>query len=403
MSPTSKRMNESFLLQPGRFQNGNDLNTPQSAVSSFNLPAHCDSSLITPVSASMLSSPNMRMGSTASNSEMNLSPLIVSPSFTTNYQGGYSPLYDSNLKSRDRTGGLHIYTLNQNQCASPFTPPTPYYGAYGVSTPPVSATAPNSTSIHHQSQSPLLQSAGAMSSSSHHAVQQPLSNYRTYNHVPIVATPNPSALRQTAIKQERQNSISSTKSPPSSHGSPRRFFSDHKKPIGRKGRKKAKAKSSSPRDTYESLITLGPTDEDERFLLKLRFVDPATPWKEICKQWLERTGKPVEPPALQMKKKRLVDRLKGREAAPSVQEAYNRVKEEWDPDWDCTANSMLKNERINGWPKEEFFNRYNEGRDEELLGLNQMYARKQPHTSSVTSYDLKSWDERNSSSDNSEA
>lgn len=340
MLPTTMAPEQSYLLQPGRpHQHGYDF-TPHSAVgsklhdsmrryrystisntlmqvSSFNAPAHCDSSLLTPVS--MGGSPHLstRSGSLIPGDR------FLSKSSPTIHQ--WLPeddefRYNQPMKYKDPTSTLQIHT--DSGFPSVYNSPEPYFGHLGVSAAPNAGRAMAlSPSAHHNT---IMSSAGGFNNGNSHSQNStpPLSatstdSWRSYDMrntdmIPVLhAAPNPLSLRPASSKikiERRQSSVHSNGSSSSSAST--------QTPKKRKSPGKAHSDSSSTRikkkkDTAVPFYTLAyPPDltEDEKFLLGK--AQEGMEWKKIIKQMEARTGASVSVPCAQMRKKRLVDRIR---------------------------------------------------------------------------------------------
>lgn len=88
----------------------------------------------------------------------------------------------------------------------------------------------------------------------------------------------------------------------------RRHVSRESSPTSSKSEKKSLKRKSSL-EQYEQLIACNDVTEEERLLLRMSVRDNA-PWKEIVAKYNEAfKDKPVQTAALQMRKRRLLDRL----------------------------------------------------------------------------------------------
>lgn len=340
--------NPIYHLQPGRTQNLEQNLTPHSAVccsaqhfgswehvectiterhqvSSFNLPAAYDSSLITPVS--MTSSPNIATRSAPAlrrDLDSNLSPLI-SP---TSYQLGwdpesYGPTYGQPMKHKDRSVALQLSTVDQVFPPSPsyMVAPNHYFGHYTVSAPVSARTSNSSPSLHqspHLQNSPNMQSAGGISnSSSYHSMHNSSQNgsmFRQSNQAPILIAPNPNNLRAATVKQEygpsHMDSMSSSRSPPSSYAPIQRTFPEPPASLPSRGKKSHKRKEP-PSPYYDEIASSSDLNDGERLLLQLTTRDHLQ-WKEVAQKWNKAMNLDKSVAALQMRKKRLQERLRVR-------------------------------------------------------------------------------------------
>jgi hypothetical protein len=117
---------------------------------------------------------------------------------------------------------------------------------------------------------------------------------------------------QPAIKNEystyRKGSVSPVHSSPRSGQSPPRGIRKRTKSLPPQGIKGRKGKGR-PQYSYEALIASGDLNEQDRVLLKLRHKDNL-PWKEIEKQFNLVFGTTVKDSTLQMRKTRLINKLR---------------------------------------------------------------------------------------------
>ncbi|TVY75832.1 hypothetical protein LSUE1_G008562 [Lachnellula suecica] len=344
-----------YSIQPGRLlHNSHDL-TPYSAVSSFNLPAHYDSTLITPVTMSEPTSVPAKSTATMSEKRIKLSPTSVSPTFQL--------FGDDDDFSTSRYNPPMKHKESSSDSAFPVSPyvcPEPFWGSYGVSATPGSAqTATPSPSMHHPS--PNLHSAGGVSNGSRHSRQptpaQTPTTYASHSSTPILIAPNPSSLR-AATKQEngpyRQNSLQSNHSTPRSQGPPQGAFLDSMSQLQSAGRKR-----KSPESGYEgSALYYEETNDEERLLLQLT-EDMQLPWKEVARRFNERTGKVMKVPALQMRKKRLLERI--RVWTDTEERALTMAWEDYEKSrWDAISKGMLSHGCTDEWTKEAVQKKWNE-------------------------------------------
>jgi hypothetical protein len=305
------RPEECYSTQWGHLQRA--LSDSNNQVSSFNLPAQYDSTLITPVS--LTSSPSMPTKiapATSKETQIKLSPVIMSPSYHI-YCGDdefASPRIDPPMKLKDPSGVLQISTADSSFPASPYLCHTPYFGSYGVSaTTPISARTATSSPGSHAS--PNLYSAGGLSSTdSHHSRQQTPSSYRGSYQAPILIAPNPGTLRPATNYNHgghRQNSLQSsrsTQSPPHLQGPREGSFTSNLSSVSPRGKKR-----KEPPSDYEEILRSNDINQEEKLLLELSGRD-RLPWKEVTKRFNEKTGQSKRIATLQMRKKRLLDRLR---------------------------------------------------------------------------------------------
>ncbi|TVY42941.1 hypothetical protein LOCC1_G005928 [Lachnellula occidentalis] len=357
-----------YSIQPGRtLHNPPDL-TPYSAVSSFNLPVHYDASLITPISMSD-STPKSRPSPTMRDKRIKLSP-TESPTFHIfgdDEDFGHSK-FNPPMKHKD---SLQVYSPENSFPISPLVCPEPFWGSYGVSAPLSSVT---STSTPPMLASPNLNSASSVSNDSLHS-RQPTPSQNTYvshNSAPILIAPNPSTLRG-ATKQEngpyRQNSLQSDVSTPRSQGPNQIAFIDSMSSLASSGSGERKRKSPEAGFEDENLSS-DDLSYEEHLLLQLTEQDQL-PWKEVAVRFNEKTGKQMKVPALQMRKKRLIERLRER-ALIMAWEEYERSK------WDAIAQGMLKHGCTEKWTREAVQKKWNETHHDEISYLSR-YERKMRH------------------------
>jgi hypothetical protein len=246
--------------------------------------------------------------------ELNLSPMMVSP---TNYQLGwgseaYSPAYNVAMKPKDRSVSLQNPTVDQVYPASPsyMTAPVPYFGHYAVSAPMTTRPSNSPSSLQ---QSPHLQSAGGLSSNSSHHSSHGGSMYRQSNQAPILIAPNPQTLRGPVVKQE-YNTYGSTstnpnQSPPRSAGPSQDVFASHQTVLPTRGNKMHKRKHP-PASFSDDITSTADCNEAEKLLLQMTTGPDKAQWKDVVKRWNAATGQNLKVAALQMRKKRLVERLR---------------------------------------------------------------------------------------------
>jgi hypothetical protein len=204
----------------------------------------------------------------------------------------------------------HISSTDASFPPSPLVPSTPYWGAYGVSATPVSSRSDSSPSMNPSPIAPTLNSAGGLSHDGGHP-HQPQQTYRHRASVPLLIAPkapSPSS-RQVGIPQlnssYRQNSLQSIATTASSTSS------SHTPYPGRRSSLPVRRRRKSPRHSRDGdfFLNTGDMTYDEQVLMQLTEVD-RLPWKEVMVKFREMTGKSMKVPALQMRKKRLVERLR---------------------------------------------------------------------------------------------
>jgi hypothetical protein len=129
--------------------------------------------------------------------------------------------------------------------------------------------------------------------------------YRSRASVPLLIAPSPSSRQATTTQIRsplRQNSLQSNASSSSAHT--QATFTHPRTAIPIRRRRK------SPKHARDCDIILhGDMSRDEQVLMRLTEVD-CLPWKEVAVRFREETGKAMKVPALQMRKKRLVERLR---------------------------------------------------------------------------------------------
>lgn len=287
------------------------LSDPNNQVSSFNLPATYDSTLMTPVS--LTSSPSMPTKSASAmkqEADIKLSPATMSPTYHIfcGDEEFANPRYNPPMKLKDPSGILQISAADSSFPASPYVCTSPYYGSFGVSATPHSARTTNSSPGVHQS--PHLHSAGGLSSNdSHHSRQQTPASYRSNFQAPILIAPSPQTLRPATNYDRgpyRQNSLQpnpSPHSPPYSQRPPQGTFTQNL-PMHPRGKKR-----KDPPSDYDAIMRSGEINPEEKLLLELSGRDKL-PWKEVALKFNQMTKQTKRVAALQMRKKRLLERLR---------------------------------------------------------------------------------------------
>ena len=297
-------------------------------VSSFNLPIQYDQ-LITPVSLSESLAANTKPAYLPSREmDVRLSPSELSP-------GGYETFHAEDDYNSERhaypmkykhppSGRLHITTSDQSFPPSPLVPSTPYFGPYGgVSSTPLSE---RSESLPSMNQSPIGHnghSAGGMSNDGRHSrLPTPAQSYKarpmepvriapTQAHPvePIRIAPTPPALRPAFPNGDpfRQNILPSIQHP----ATPSPAGQGPIKPLSALplGFLPLKRKRKSSHEPEGDIFLSGDMTFEERILMEL-VEREGLPWKEVAARFRERTGKNMKVAALQMRKKRLIERLR---------------------------------------------------------------------------------------------
>ncbi|KAE9368557.1 hypothetical protein N431DRAFT_60497 [Stipitochalara longipes BDJ] len=302
-----------YPTQSGRPQSQAQDLTPYSAVSSFNLPAIYDSTLITPVS--LTSSPSMptKSAPAMTKEEIKLSPSTMSPGYHLGWpeEDFASSRYNPPMKLKDPSGVLQISAADSSFPASPYVCTSPYYGAFGVSATPHSARTTNSSPGVHAS--PHLHSAGGFSSNDGHHSRQPTpASYRGNFQAPILIAPSPQTLRPATnydrgpYRQLSLQSNRSMQSPPHSQGPLQGPpFTQNLSPMHSRGKKR-----KEPPSDYEAILRSSEINPEEKLLIELSSGPNKLPWKEVAIKFNKMTQQSKRVAALQMRKKRLLERLR---------------------------------------------------------------------------------------------
>ncbi|KAB8304873.1 hypothetical protein EYC80_004205 [Monilinia laxa] len=350
--------------------------TPYSAVSSFNLPAHYDSSLITPIT--MAPSPHIssRSAPTVRDRDVKLSPAIESPDYPL--FGGDADDFGSRLSAApmkqklSRSHPAKTPTSEPNYPASPaLFCPSPYYGAFGVSATPKSGRSAELTSpnMNTSPQNTASSTIGTdLHRSRHPTPSQSPGNYRVNNPAPILIAPNPNTMRPATRPEEmpyrdgvpygRHDSMHSMHSISTSIDSysstPQQQY-----PVQKLGPLPSRRKRKTPPVQLDrNLVYSGEVNQEEQILMDLAQMD-GVPWKDIAKQFNAATGKSMKVPALQMRKKRLCERLRvwtdcEERALTLACEDYDKAK------WEEIAKGMLNHGVQEKWSKEAVQRKFNE-------------------------------------------
>lgn len=278
-----------------------------SQVSSFNLPIQYDSSLVTPVSLTQ-SHPILAPASLASQKDLDikLSPSQMSPTYPwlgcdDDYDEVHKP---SEMKHKDPPGTRRISTSDSSFPPSPVVCYTPYFGQFGVSATPVSASS-SSTSIIP---SPRLNAANVLNNGDKHPGRNPSPrmHHGYLGHAPptvLLSTPDSLALRPSSKESGRDYRQSSLQP-----ASPRSMT--HSSSLEPLGPLPSRRKRKPLRETRDGDVVLsGEMTTEEQILMQLT-EQQNLPWKEVAARFKEQTGKAMKVPALQMRKKRLVERLR---------------------------------------------------------------------------------------------
>lgn len=296
------------------------------------MPVNYGSTLVTPVS--MTSSPALTTKSMPSNSEpdIKLSPGSLSPTY-----GIYSPDSDFDskfnppMKHKESSGVLHISTSdNFFPPGSPYVCSSPYWGNFGVSAPSQSAKTSDSSSNFHQS--PHMQSSGGYSSNDYYSRNQtpalsasswrssatPIQIAPSPSSPPILQAPTPSTLKPATSRYNtggrRQHSTDSNRMSRPFQKSTQQNYAPISHCHSSKVHKTNSKRSKTPSGFYEKLMAaadLCEVTDQERVLLQFAVRDNL-PWIELRDKFNAIfPGKYMQSAALQMKKKRLIEKLQG--------------------------------------------------------------------------------------------
>lgn len=276
-------------------------------VSSFNSPIQYDSSLITPVSLTQ-SLPVLSTSTVSSprDLEVKLSPSPMSPTYPwlgcdDDYDEGHK---SAEMKHKDPPGTRRISASDNSFPASPVVCYTPYFGQFGVSATPVSATSSSVSLVR----SPRMNPANSLSSGEKPSrrVASPRMNQNYLGHTPsivLLSTPDTLSVRQSSHddgRDYRQASLQPV--------SPRSMTnSSSRETLGALPNRRKRKPVRDDRDG--EIVLSGEMTTEEQILMQLTEHEHL-PWKEVAVRFKEQTGKSMKVPALQMRKKRLVERLR---------------------------------------------------------------------------------------------
>ena len=244
-----------------------------------------------------------------------LSPSILSPDYQLfcaddDFESSRFP--SSPMKLKDPSANLHISTVDKDISfpPSPYMCSTPYFGSFGVSATPQSGRT--STSSPSLNRSPHVQSAGGHSNDSRRSRQetpaQSVTSYGGSASASIIITPSPVNFRPDMVDDGStygQISLQSNPSIAQSQGAPQGHLTNqplNSVPPQRK-------RKTPPLDEDPEMFIDERCNFEENVLLKLK-EEQGLPWKEVAVKFNEQTGKDMKIPALQMKKKRLKERLR---------------------------------------------------------------------------------------------
>lgn len=280
-------------------------------VSSFNLPIQYDSSLITPVSLT----PSQSIISTSTfsrkDSAIKLSPSAMSPTYP--WLGSDDEYVDKNksseMKHKDPPGTRRISAADNSFPASPVVCYNPYFGQFGVSATTVSAPGTSPTMLP----SPVMSTTNSLDNGDKPPRRNPSPqihhSYIGPNQAPVLlSSPNPLTLRHSSKENKsdyRHNSINPESLQPVS---PR---STTHPPLPETISALSSRRKRKPLREYPDgeVVLSGEMTTEEQILMRLAEQENL-PWKEVALKFKEQTGKTMKIPALQMKKKRLVERLR---------------------------------------------------------------------------------------------
>lgn len=273
-------------------------------VSSFNLPAQCDQTLITPVSLTSSPSLSTKTPTLVSRSEpssLKLEP--VTPLFSCD--DNMSPI-NRQMKYKDQ----YLSTLDSAFPSSPMCQ-NPYYGIFGVSAGPQQGRSLNSSP--NSQHTPLYPSSTVSHGSQYPAPSRhhpSASLYRGAAQPPILITSSSRLQNGTTLGGSRHKSLGSSVSGRSSPGS--RLSPTYPEVLRSSSpKRRGKVGSGLSLNFYKNIINSSDLTEEEKLLLKLR-VEGNLPWKEIMRKFNDtmNNGKKLRVATLQMRNCRLVKRLK---------------------------------------------------------------------------------------------
>ena len=205
------------------------------------------------------------------------------------------------MKLKDPHGTLHISSADNSFPASPFLCQSPYYGSFGVSATPQSGR----TSASSPSLNPSPQSRS-------HTEPEPRSatSYHSANQAPIPIAPNPLTFQRGAkVAAEQYTFQHNVSSKSAQHtGPPRRAFPETGRPYPAKSKRNHKKKGPTTA-VQNDILSSQELNSEEQILIQLTCRDNLQ-WKEVAAKFNKATGKNMKVAALQMRKKRLMERLR---------------------------------------------------------------------------------------------
>lgn len=260
--------------------------------------------------------------------DIKLSPSMDSPDYPL--FGGDADDFGSRLnppmkQKESNSDSLKVATTtagdNYAASNSPLYCPSPYYGSFGVSATPKTGRSAelSSPSINPSPHSTLSHTTtGDLQRARQPTPGHNPQSYRVHNTAPILIAPNPNTLRPATrpgdipyrepYRQDSINSMNSISTSMNSLASTPQVYQDNSTmPLGPlPARRKRK---SPPRQIEGELVFSGEISHEEQVLIQLADQE-ALPWKEVAQRFNEMTGKNMKVPALQMRKKRLRERLR---------------------------------------------------------------------------------------------
>lgn len=264
------------------------------------MPIHYDSSLITPVSLTqsqpILSTPPL---SSQKILDIKLSPSQMSPTYPwLGCDDDYGDNKTSEMKHKDPPGTRRISPTDSSFPASPVICYAPYFGQFGVSATPVSTASSSGSMI------PSPRMNAGEKPSGHNTSPRINQTYSSHNQPNVLlSTPSSLTLRPSSVDDGRDYRHASLQ--PTSPGSLRQSpFPEAVGPLPPRRKRKPIGESQEG-----ELVLAGEMTTEEQILIRLSHYQ-SLPWKEVATRFKEQTGKAMKVPALQMRKKRLIERLR---------------------------------------------------------------------------------------------